>query len=190
MKKNIAIVAGGDSSEIVVSLNSAKGLFSFIDKEKYNLFIVTIVGKKWTVESSENQKIDIDKNDFSFTHEGVKTKFDFVYITIHGTPGENGILQGYFDLLGISYSCCGVLAAAITFNKFTCNQYLKGFGIKVSESIVLKRGQQVDVELVLTKIGYPCFVKPNVGGSSFGVTKVKSADQLQSAVEKAFTEGG
>ncbi len=190
MKKNIAIVAGGDSSEIVVSLNSAKGLFSFIDKERYNLFIITIVGQKWTVESIDNQKIDIDKNDFSFVSDGAKTKFDFAYITIHGTPGENGILQGYFDLLGIPYSCCGVLAAAITFNKFTCNQYLKSFGIIVSESIVLRKVQQVDVELVNSKIGYPCFVKPNVGGSSFGVTKVKTADQLQSAVEKAFTEGG
>lgn len=190
MKRNIAIVAGGDSSEIVVSLNSAKGLYSFIDKERYNLFIITIVGQKWTVESVDNHKFEIDKNDFSFTREGIRTKFDFAYITIHGTPGENGILQGYFDLLGIPYSCCGVLAAAITFNKFSCNQYLKSFGIKVSESIVLKKGQHVNPELVLTKIGYPCFVKPNVGGSSFGVTKVKSADQLQSAVEKAFTEGG
>ncbi len=188
MKKNIAIVAGGDSSEIVVSLNSAKGLFSFIDKEKYNLFIISIVGKKWTVQNNENQ--DIDKNDFSFISEGQKIKFDFAYITIHGTPGENGILQGYFDLLGIPYSCCGVLAAAITFNKFTCNQYLKSFGIIVSESIVLRKGQSVNEEMVNTKIAYPCFVKPNVGGSSFGVTKVKSADQLQSAVEKAFSEGG
>ena len=188
MKKNIAIVAGGDSSEIVVSLNSAKGLISFIDKEKYNVFIITLVGKKWTVESPDNQ--NIDKNDFSFISGGQKIKFDFAYITIHGTPGENGILQGYFDLLGIPYSCCGVLAEAITFNKFTCNQYLKSFGIIVSESIVLRKGQSVNVELVNSKISYPCFVKPNVGGSSFGVTKVKSAEHLQSAVEKAFTEGG
>lgn len=190
MKKNVAIVAGGDSSEIVVSLNSAKGLFSFIDKEKYNLFIVSIVGKSWIVKISDSQELEIDKNDFSFEYEGKKTKFDFAYITIHGTPGENGILQGYFDLLSIPYSCCGVLAAAITFNKFTCNQYLKSFGIKVSESIVLRKDQSVDTDLVQSKIGYPCFVKPNVGGSSFGVTKVKAADQLQIAVKKAFTEGG
>ena len=120
MKKNIAIVAGGDSSEVVVSLKSAAGLYSFMDKERYNLFIVTIVGQTWQVECSDTEKISIDKNDFSFTRNGTKTTFDFAYITIHGTPGENGILQGYFELIGLAYSCCGVLAAAVTFNKFTC----------------------------------------------------------------------
>ena len=189
MKKNIAIVAGGDSSEVVVSLKSAAGLYSFMDKERYNLFIVTIVGQSWQVEWSDTEKIAIDKNDFSFTQNGVKTNFDFAYITIHGTPGENGILQGYFDLIGLPYSCCGVLAAAITFNKFTCNQYLKGFGVKVSESLVLRAGQTVSDEEVAQKIGFPCFVKPNVGGSSFGVTKVKSIEQVQPAIALAFAEG-
>jgi len=189
MKKNIAIVAGGDSSEVVVSLKSAAGLYSFMDKERYNLFIVTIVGQTWQVELSETEKIQIDKNDFSFVLNGQKTKFDFAYITIHGTPGENGILQGYFELIGLPYSCCGVLAAAITFNKFTCNQYLKGFGVKISESIVLRAGQTISEQEVAEKIGFPCFVKPNVGGSSFGVTKVKSIDQVQPAIAKAFAEG-
>jgi len=189
MKKNIAIVAGGNSSEVVVSLDSVAGLYSFMDKERYNLFIITIVGPVWQVELSDDEKITIDKNDFSFTKNGVKTLFDFAYITIHGTPGENGILQGYFELIGLPYSCCGLLAAAITFNKFTCNQYLKGFGVKVSESLVLRAGQTVSDEEVSQKIGFPCFVKPNVGGSSFGVTKVKSIEQLQPAIEKAFAEG-
>lgn len=189
MKKNIAIVAGGDSSEVVVSLKSAAGLYSFMDKERYNLFIVTIVGQTWQVEWSDTEKIAIDKNDFSFTQNGVKTNFDFAYITIHGTPGENGILQGYFDLIGLPYSCCGVLAPAITFNKFTCNQYLKGFGVKVSESLVLRAGQTVSDEEVAQKIGFPCFVKPNVGGSSFGVTKVKTIEQVQPAIAHAFAEG-
>ena len=189
MKKNIAIVAGGDSSEVVVSLKSAAGLYSFMDKERYNLFIVTIVGQTWQVECSDTEKISIDKNDVSFTRNGTKTTFDFAYITIHGTPGENGILQGYFELIGLAYSCCGVLAAAVTFNKFTCNQYLKGFGVKVSESLVLREGQTVSNEEVAQKIGFPCFVKPNVGGSSFGVTKVKTIDQLQPAIVKAFAEG-
>ena len=189
MKKNIAIVAGGDSSEVVVSLKSAAGLYSFMDKERYNLFIVTIVGQTWQVEWSDTEKIAIDKNDFSFTQNGVKTNFDFAYITIHGTPGENGILQGYFDLIGLPYSCCGVLAAAITFNKFTCNQYLKGFGVKVSESLVLRAGQNVSDDEVAQKIGFPCFVKPNVGGSSFGVTKVKSIELVQPAIAHAFAEG-
>jgi len=189
MKKNIAIVAGGDSSEVVVSLKSAAGLYSFMDKERYNLYIVTIVGKIWQVEWSDTEKIVIDKNDFSFTQDGEKTLFDFAYITIHGTPGENGILQGYFELIGLPYSCCGVLAAAITFNKFTCNQYLKSFGIKVAESLVLRSGQTVTDQEVAEKIGFPCFVKPNVGGSSFGVSKVKSPEQVQPAIENAFAEG-
>lgn len=189
MKKNIAIVAGGDSSEVVVSLKSAAGLYSFMDKERYNVSVVTIVGQTWQVEWSETEKIAIDKNDFSFTRDGVKTTFDFAYITIHGTPGENGILQGYFELIGLPYSCCGVLAAAVTFNKFTCNQYLKGFGVKVSESMVLRAGQTASDEDVAKNIGLPCFVKPNVGGSSFGVTKVKTIDQLQPAIERAFAEG-
>ena len=189
MKKNIAIVAGGDSSEVVVSLKSAAGLYSFMDKDRYNLFIVTIVGQIWQVEWSDNEKINIDKNDFSFFRNGEKTNFDFAYITIHGTPGENGILQGYFELIGLPYSCCGVLAAAITFNKFTCNQYLKGFGVKVAESLVLRTGQKISETEVAEKIGFPCFIKPNVGGSSFGVTKVKSIEQVQPAINNAFSEG-
>jgi D-alanine-D-alanine ligase len=188
-KRNIAIVAGGDSSEVVVSLKSAAGIYSFMEKERYNVYIVTLVGNQWQVELNENEKPELDRNDFSFTHSGVKTTFDFAYITIHGTPGENGILQGYFDLIGMPYSCCGVLAAAITFNKFTCNQYLKGFGIKVSESIMLRKGQQIGTKDVVTKLGLPCFVKPNVGGSSFGVTKVKSEEQLRPSIAKAFAEG-
>jgi len=188
-KKNIAIVAGGNSSEVVVSLKSAAGLYSFMDKNKYSIYIVTIVGNTWQVEISETEKIAVDKNDFSFSQNGSKIKFDFAYITIHGTPGENGILQGYFELLSIPYSSCGVLASAITFNKFTCNQYLKGFGVKVSESLVLRKGQTITADEVTNKIGYPCFIKPNVGGSSFGVTKVKSASEVQPAIEKAFAEG-
>jgi len=189
MKKNIAIVAGGDSSEVVVSLKSASGLYSFMDKERYNIYIVTIVGKTWQVEWSDNEKIAIDKNDFSFNRNGLKFQIDFAYITIHGTPGENGISRIFFDLIGIPYSCCGVLAAAITFNKFTCNQYLKGFGVKVSDSVVLRLGQSISDEEVAQKIGFPCFVKPNVGGSSFGVSKVKSKEQVQPAIAHAFEEG-
>lgn len=189
MKKNIAIIAGGNSSEVVVSLKSASGLYSFMDKERYNLFIVTIVGNRWQVELPDEKKIEIDKNDFSFKSDAGKVNFDFAYITIHGTPGEDGILQGYFDLLGIPYSTCNVLTSAITFNKFTCNQYLKGFGVRVSESLILRCGQTISEDEVAQKIGFPCFVKPNVGGSSFGVTKVKTREQVQPAINKAFSEG-
>ena len=189
MKKNIAIVAGGNSSEVHVSLRSAAGIKSFIDAEKYNCFIVTIVGQVWQVELSESEKYPIDRNDFSFTVGSKKTVFDFAYITIHGTPGENGILQGYFELLNIPYSTCNVLVSALTFNKFTCNQYLKGFGIRVAESVLLRASSSISDEEVIEKIGLPCFIKPNVGGSSFGVTKVKQKTDIQPAIEKAFSEG-
>ena len=188
MKRNIAIVAGGDSSELPVSLRSAQGLYSFMDKEKYNLHIVEMEGKRWEVVLADGSKTPIDRNDFSFTENGEKTVFDFAYITIHGTPGENGILQGYFDLLDIPYSCCGVLPAAITFNKFTCNQYLKGFGIRIAESLIIRRGFEITPQEIIDKIGLPCFIKPNAGGSSFGVTKVKTEEEIQPAIEKAFNE--
>ena len=189
MKKNIAIVAGGDSSEVVVSLRSAQGIYSFMDKDKYNIYIITIIGKNWYYENAEGIKYNIDKNDFSITLNEEKIIFDFAYITIHGTPGENGILQGYFDLLRIPYSCCGVLAASLTFNKFICNHYLKGFGIPVAKSIRLKSGEKVSDDYILDNIGLPCFIKPNVGGSSFGTTKVKEAMQIQPAIADAFKEG-
>ena len=187
-KRTIAIVAGGDSSELPVSLRSAQGIYSFIDKERYNLYIVEMQGKRWEVVLPNGDKIPIDRNDFSFTENGEKINFDFAYITIHGTPGENGLLQGYFDLIGIPYSSCNVLVSAITFNKFTCNQYLKGFGIRVSESMILRKGFEILDEEVINKVGLPCFIKPNAGGSSFGVTKVKTKEDIQPAIEKAFGE--
>ena len=187
-KRTIAIIAGGDSSELPVSLRSAQGIYSFIDKERYNLYIVEMQGKRWEVVLPNGEKTPIDRNDFSFTENEEKKVFDFAYITIHGTPGENGILQGYFDLLGIPYSSCNVLVSAMTFNKFTCNQYLKGFGIRVSESMILRKGFEILDEEVINKVGLPCFIKPNAGGSSFGVTKVKTKEQIQPAIEKAFGE--
>jgi D-alanine-D-alanine ligase len=188
--KHIAIVAGGDSSEVVVSLKSAQGIKSFIDETKYKTTIVTIIGDEWLAKVSENKSYAIDKNDFSYTIDGEKQKFDFAYITIHGTPGENGILQGYFDLIGMKYSCCGVLAAALSFNKFACNQYLKNFGAKVASSMLVSPGMNVEPKEVVEKLGLPCFIKSNVGGSSFGVTKVKEEAQILPAVERAFAEGG
>jgi len=187
-KRTIAIVAGGDSSELVVSLRSAQGIYSFIDKDRYNLYIVEMEGKRWEVVLPDGNKTPIDRNDFSFVENGEKKNFDFAYITIHGTPGENGILQGYFDLIGMPYSSCNVLVSAITFNKFTCNQYLKGFGIRVSESMILRKGFEILDEEVINKVGLPCFIKPNAGGSSFGVTKVKTKEDIQPAIEKAFGE--
>lgn len=188
-KRRIAIICGGDSSEMKVSLKSAEGLYSFIDKNEYGVWVVVISKKNWFVKFEDGTKAEIDKNDFSFFNKGKKVTFDFAWITIHGTPGEDGRLQGYFDLIGLPFSCCGVLSAAITFNKFTCNQYLKGFGLMVAESIMLKEGQHISSEELVEKLGLPCFIKSNVGGSSFGTSKVKSVEEVQPAIEKAFNEG-
>ena len=195
MKRKIAIIAGGDSSEYEVSLRSAAGIESFLaDQKQYVTTIVLLRGQDWKAKVGENEWVAIDKNDFSYTRGGEKHTFDFAYITIHGTPGENGMLQGYLDMLGLPYSCCGVLAAAITFNKYTCNHYLKGFGVRVAESVLLRReaiGKRLEVlgKEIVERVGLPCFIKTNVGGSSFGVTKVKSVEEVEPAIEKAFAEG-
>lgn len=188
MKRTVAIIAGGDSSEHEVSMNSAKGIYSFIDKEKYNLYIVELSKKAWEAVLADGTRSKIDKNDFSFMDGDKKVKPDFAYITIHGTPGENGILQGYFELLDIPYSTCDVLVSAMTFSKFTLNQYLKGFGIRVAESMLVNKRFGIEDKDVIEKIGLPCFIKPNASGSSFGVTKVKTADQIQPALKAAFAE--
>lgn len=190
MKKTIAIVAGGDSSEHDVSLRSAEGIHSFLDKERYEVYIIEIKGMTWEAHLKDGSRSNVDRNDFSFMEGGKRIRPDFAYITIHGTPGENGILQGYFDLIHLPYSTSDVLVEAMTFNKFTLNQYLKGFGVSVSESLIVRKGFEhlVTDDEIIEKIGLPCFVKPNAGGSSFGVTKVKSADQIHKAILKAMRE--
>lgn len=185
--KRIAIVAGGDSSESEVSLRSAAGLMTFIPDE-YEKYIVRITGGDWKVHLLDSATTLIDKNDFSFVKEGRKTTFDFAYITIHGTPGENGILQGYFNLIGMPFSCCDVLASALTFDKYVCNQFLRNFDIAVAPSVVLRHRQTISNADIIEKLGLPLFVKPSAGGSSFGITKVKEAEQLSLAIEKAFKE--
>lgn len=188
MKRTVAIIAGGDSSEHEVSMNSAKGIYSFIDKERYNLYIVELSKKAWEAVLADGSRSTVDKNDFSFMDGDKKIKPDFAYITIHGTPGENGILQGYFELLDIPYSTCDVLVSAMTFSKFTLNQYLKGFGIRVAESMLVNKRFGIEDKDVVEKIGLPCFIKPNASGSSFGVTKVKTVEQIQPALQAAFAE--
>lgn len=188
MKRTIAIVAGGDTSEYEVSLRSAQGIESFLDKDRYISYIVVMHGTDWHVQLPGGGTTPVDRNDFSFTLAGEKTRFDYAYITIHGTPGEDGRLQGYFDMLRLPYSGCGVMASALTYNKFVCNQYLKGFGVRIAESLLLRRGQCIADEDVVQKIGLPCFVKPNLGGSSFGVSRVNTPAQIQPAIAKAFAE--
>ena len=189
-KRKIAIVCGGDSSEHDVSLRSAQGLYSFFDKERYDVYIVDMKGLDWNVDLGDGTTSKIDLNDFSFTKEGIKTCFDYAYITIHGTPGENGILQGYFELIGLPYSTSGVLVEALTFDKFVLNQYLRGYGVSVADSLLIRKGYEevVSDDEVEERIGMPCFVKPAADGSSFGVSKVKNKDQLAPAIRKAMLE--
>lgn len=190
MKRIIAIVAGGDSSEHDVSLRSAQGIYSFIDKDKYECYIIELKGLVWEAILNDGSRATVDRNNFSFeTPQGTITP-DFAYITIHGTPGENGILQGYFDLIHMPYSTSGVLIEAMTFNKFTLNNYLKAWGVKVADSVLLRKGHDHDIsdQDIVDRLGLPCFVKPNDDGSSFGVSKVKTIEELRPAIEKAFSE--
>lgn len=190
MKKTIAIICGGDSSEHDVSMRSGAGLYSFFDKERYNIYIVEIQTGDWHVNLTDGTKAPIDRNDFSFMLNGEKQFFDYAYITIHGAPGENGVLQGYLELLHIPYSTSGVLVEALTFDKFALNNYMRGFGISVADSILVRKGMEKNLnpQDVVDRLGLPVFVKPAADGSSYGVTKVKSADKLMDALKVAFDE--
>ena len=190
IKRNIAIVCGGDSSEHDVSIRSAQGLYSFFDKERYNVYMVDVKGQSWNVDLQNGDTARVDKNDFSFLLDGKRVTFDYAYITIHGTPGENGLMQGYFELLNIPYSTCSVLVEAMTFDKYVLNNYLRGFGVNVADSMLLRRGEEdkYTEEEIEKRLGMPCFVKPAADGSSFGVSKVKNADQLAPALRVAFME--
>ncbi|MEG1607037.1 MAG: D-alanine--D-alanine ligase [Mucinivorans sp.] len=183
--RRIAIIAGGDSSEMPVSLRSAAAVCKSLDKSKFLPTIVSLSSNGWFVDKSP-----IDKNDFSYLDEhGVRVKFDYALIMIHGTPGENGILQGYFELLGIPYSGCSVEVSALTFNKHLCKVAVSGVnGVNLAKQVYLRRGDKVDAQDVISALGLPLFVKPNASGSSFGVTKVKGVEYLLPAVAAAFTE--
>ncbi|MBE9468511.1 MAG: D-alanine--D-alanine ligase [Bacteroidetes bacterium] len=188
MKKNIAIVAGGDSAESVISLQSAKQISENIDTEKFNAFTICVKGSEWILKRDNNNDIIIDKDDFSFSINNEKTTFDCVFMAIHGTPGENGILQAYFDILKIPYTTSNQLTSALTFNKFVCNTYLKGFDILMAKSFFLRKNDEINPEKIIKKVGLPCFVKPNNGGSSFGISKVYEEKDVVGAVNKAFDE--
>ena len=190
LKRNIAIVCGGDSSEHDVSMRSAQGLYSFFYKEKYNIYIVDVKGQDWHVDLQNGTTVKIDRNDFSCVIDGEAVVFDYAYITIHGTPGENGVMQGYFELLHIPYSTSNVLVEAMTFDKYVLNNYLRGWGVNVAKSLLLRRGEEEKYSdaFIEKEIGMPCFVKPAADGSSFGVSKVKNADQLAPALRVAFME--
>jgi len=188
MKKNIAVVYGGNSSEYVVSVQSGKNVYQSIDQDIFNPWLVELKEQNWSVMLDGQKVADVNKSDFSFSLGGQKVPFDFAYIIIHGTPGEDGILQGYFDLLNIPYSTCGVHSSALTFNKYFCSNYLRNFDIPMAKSARLMKGNKIDATALLQQLSLPVFVKPNAGGSSFGVTKVKAAEDLVSAIEKAWVE--
>lgn len=188
MKRNIAIIAGGDSAEFEISMQTAKHIFSTLDKNLYQVYLAIFRGQEWKVKL-EDEEFNIDKNDFSITVNSNKIKFDFAYIAIHGTPGENGILQGYLSLINIPHSTCDVLSSSLSFNKHACNSYLKALGYRFAQSVLLKKDEKLNCKAIEQTIGLPCFVKPNADGSSFGISKVTKFEELEDAILKAFNEG-
>ncbi len=186
--RNIAIVTGGDSSEYVVSIKSGANVLQAIDRKLFTPWMVFIRNGEWNVLDGERLLTTVDRSDFSFELNGKKIRFEYAYIMIHGTPGEDGNLQGYFEMLGIPYSSCGVQSSALTFNKNFTNKYLQSYGIEMARSIRLILGEKLNYDEVVKELGLPLFVKPSAGGSSFGVTKVKKANELGEAVDKAMKE--
>ena len=185
MKKNIAILRGGNSSESTISIKSAAVVYKHIDRNLYTPFLVHIEGTDWYVVDG-TEKRAIDKNDFSFQTKHSKINFQGVFMAIHGSPGEDGILQAYFDLLNIPYNCCGSFEASITFNKAMCNTLLKQFDIPSAKAVLLNKNEDYMLSEIEDKIGLPCFVKPNRAGSSFGISKVTETAQFETAIKEAF----
>ena len=184
--KSIAVVCGGYSKESVISLRSAEQIASVIESD-YSAYTVLITKDSWNAKIGDKM-YPIDRNDFSFNLDGKKISFDAVFMAIHGTPGEDGMLQSYFDMLNIPYTTCSAFVSALTFNKFACKVFLKEYDILTADAILLRRNTPVQVQELENRFGYPMFVKPNNGGSSFGVTKVKTRNDLQPAIDRAFAE--
>jgi len=187
-KLNIAIMAGGNSSEANISMLSAKQIASWLDPEKYNAHTILVKGNSWTLEHPEKGTLPIDKNDFTVNIDDKKLTFDCALIAIHGNPGENGLLQAYFEMLNIPYSTGGVMNSSVTFNKYFCKELVRETAINLAKGILLKRGQKLDPTIIVNTLGLPIFVKPNESGSSYGVSKVKTEAELLPAIEKAFAE--
>ena len=191
-KRTIAIVCGGDSSEHDVSMRSGQGIYSFIDKDRYNVYIVELSQLAWHAHLHDGMTAPIDRNDFSFEENGKVIQPDYAYITIHGTPGENGLLQGYLEMLGIPFSSCSAFVSAIAFDKFACKSYLREVDfVKCAPDVYVRNGMDIEsfCRKVVEKLKFPVFVKPTDGGSSFGITKVRKAEDLPEAIRFAFSEG-
>lgn len=188
MKRNIAVIVGGFSLEAVISIKSGEQIAAELDKERYRVYVVSITSESWEVKTSDGKNIPIDKADFSFIDENRKVFFDFVLNIIHGNPGENGVLQGYFDLIHIPYSTAGVRTSTLTFDKYLSKLFLQNKGIPMAKSLFLTKKHMYNEKTIIKELELPCFVKPNASGSSFGITKVKQASELDKAIADAFTE--
>jgi len=188
MKKNIAIIMGGYSSEYKISLKSGNVVFETLDVSKYNAYRIHIFKDKWVYVDTNDVEFPVDKNDFSVTIENEKITFDCVFNAIHGSPGEDGFMQGYFELINMPHTSCSMYQAALTFNKRDCLSTLKPYGIKTAESFYLNLGDSINEDAIITKVGLPCFVKANKAGSSFGITKVHKKEALLNAINDSFKE--
>jgi len=188
MKKNIAIIMGGYSSEFEISLKSGNVVFETLNTTKYNAYRIHIFKEKWVYVDSDNKEFPIDKNDFSVIVHQTKITFYCAFNAIHGSPGEDGFIQAYFKLLNIPHTSCGMYQASLTFNKRDCLSVLKPYGIKTAESFYVNLGDPINENAIISKVGLPCFVKANKAGSSFGITKVYKKEDLQPAIDVAFKE--
>lgn len=189
MKQNIALVAGGFSGEYEISIKSSETINAHLDHEQYSVYKIIVTKASWWHETADGIKIEVDKNDFSLTINGEKINFDLVFIGIHGTPGEDGKLQGYLDMLDIPYTSCNNIVSSLTFNKGFCNKVLQTHHIvAIANSVVIYKNIPYSLGVILEKVKLPVFVKPNESGSSLGVSKVTQLEELVPAIEKAFAE--
>ncbi|MBR4454282.1 MAG: D-alanine--D-alanine ligase [Bacteroidales bacterium] len=188
MKAKIAVVTGGNSGEYEISLKSGKNIAEQLDRNKYDVYLIHLRGSQWTYKTDNDEIIPIDKNDFSLTLNGQHINFDCVFVAIHGDPGENGKLEGYLDMLNIPYTSCSTMVSALTFNKNYCNRVVNSYGITTAPSVHLFKYDHIDPQAVIDKVGLPCFVKPCNSGSSVGMSKVNTKEELLPALETAFKE--
>lgn len=186
-KKSVAVIYGGNSSEHQVSIQSGKNVAANLDRERYDVYEILINGKSWTLiarNGEEMEPAEINKTDFS----AAGVHFDVAFIMIHGTPGENGLLQGYFEMLEIPFTTCNTFVSNIAFDKYSCKRFLDFAGVKFAKDCYIRKGRPYSPRSIVAQLGLPLFIKPTNGGSSFGVTKVKSMEEIEPAVERAFLE--
>ena len=188
MKKNIAIVMGGFSSEVNISLTSGSVVYKHLDREKFTSFRVHILKEKWVALDDQENEYLIDKNNFSFLMDGKSIIFDCVFNAIHGNPGENGVLLAYFDLVGIKHTSAPYYQMALTFNKRDTLSVVKEYGVKTAISVYLNKGDVIHTDEIIATVGLPCFIKPNNAGSSYGISKAYSKEEILIGIEVAYKE--